>query len=366
MQIQTWKFFQEGTTGSVFHFGRHGLGQEETGIHMPSDSLFAALVVTLARSSTPDAVDAFCQRFLQQPPFVLSSCFPFAGGVRFFPVPQLIMQQNSTLDTDRKKLKKIRYVSEALFRIIIQKGNLDLAFENDKPCNTQVCRLQNGEVLISRAETAALPAEFQAGLKQGKNVNLWREDQRPRVSIDRETNQSNIYIVKMVHYAVECGLWFGIRWLDDDSHLRAEFSNLVQQLAAAGLGAERSSGVGVCSAAEWESVDLPDGRNQPWVSLSRYLPVKEEVPAAVINGTTYRLEGVGGWVNSPAGLGQRRRRVNLLLEGSIFGPLDVDAPGRMVDVRPRYSADPADPGPLGHPVYRNGFALAVGIKGDQS
>jgi hypothetical protein len=58
--------------------------------------------------------------------------------------------------------------------------------------------------------------------------------------------------------------------------------------------------------------------------------------------------------------GQRRRPVNLMTEGSVFGPLDCAAPGRIVDVRPSYEGNPD---PLRHAVYRCGIALAVSLQG---
>ena len=42
MEIDVWHI-----NGNGFHFGRHGLEQEESRIHFPSDSLFAALVARM-------------------------------------------------------------------------------------------------------------------------------------------------------------------------------------------------------------------------------------------------------------------------------------------------------------------------------
>ena len=81
MLLDTWTI-----TGKGFHFGKHGLGQEETLIHLPSDSLFAALAARLAALKGSQAVAEWMQPFCDgDPPFVLSSAFPFAGKVRFFP-----------------------------------------------------------------------------------------------------------------------------------------------------------------------------------------------------------------------------------------------------------------------------------------
>jgi CRISPR/Cas system CSM-associated protein Csm4 (group 5 of RAMP superfamily) len=48
MQLECWNI-----QGASFHFGTHGLGQEQTMVTMPSDSLFGALVARLARTHGP-------------------------------------------------------------------------------------------------------------------------------------------------------------------------------------------------------------------------------------------------------------------------------------------------------------------------
>ena len=83
MQLELWQI-----TGEGFHFGRHGLEQEESGVHFPSDSLFAALVARMVALFGSTEVEEFGKAFLNgKPYFVLSSAFPRAGDVLFFPVP---------------------------------------------------------------------------------------------------------------------------------------------------------------------------------------------------------------------------------------------------------------------------------------
>ena len=72
-------------------------------------------------------------------------------------------------------------------------------------------------------------------------------------------------------------------------------------------------------------------------------------------------ERVAGWVGSPNSKNERRRVVTLLREGAVLGAVDKPVPGQIVDVRPSYP--PANPDPLGHAVWRNGQALAVGYEG---
>jgi hypothetical protein len=53
--------------------------------------------------------------------------------------------------------------------------------------------------------------------------------------------------------------------------------------------------------------------------------------------------------------------VNLLEEGATLSAARSAIPGEMVDVSPLYNGT----NPLGHAVYRSGFALAVEWKGAQ-
>jgi CRISPR type III-A-associated RAMP protein Csm4 len=115
MQIECWSI-----QGTSFHFGQHGIGQEETAVTLPSDSLFAALAARLARSQGAKAVEAFCRPFNEgRPPFVITSTFLRVGEVRFFPVPLRAKRGANTSNVDAKKLKKIEFVSEQIFKQLI-------------------------------------------------------------------------------------------------------------------------------------------------------------------------------------------------------------------------------------------------------
>ena len=108
MQIQTCSI-----KGRRFHFGLHGMGQEETASSMSSDSLFAALVARLARSQGAQVVQEFMVPFLEgKPPFVLTSTFPLAGNVRFFPPPLTSRRPSGKSNGDTKDLKRVDFVSE--------------------------------------------------------------------------------------------------------------------------------------------------------------------------------------------------------------------------------------------------------------
>jgi CRISPR-associated protein Csm4 len=346
MQINYWHIHGEG-----FHFGLHGLGQEETAVALSSDSLFAALIACMAELHGRQAVEDFMAPFVTgETPFVISSTFPFAGEVRFLPLPEGWMRTIEDKSSKRvKELKKVSFVSESLFKALLNGAKLnDLYADSHK--------LQGNSALVGLAEKSNLPED----LRQD-GATLWSVHQRPRVTLGRGAQNSIIYFTGRVSYAKDCGLWFGIRWIKDDPATQSLVEELLVELGYSGLGGERSAGFGGCRIEAAGVMDLPNHEKRAWVNLSRYLPQADEIPALTDPGAAYNIVPVGGWLDSPVSRGQRRRTVNLISEGSLLGPLDRDVPGRVVDVRPSYATDQD---PIGHPVYRCGLALAIGFKGE--
>ena len=347
MQLECWSI-----QGASFHFGQHGLGQEQTMAAMPSDSLFAALVARMARTHGAAAVDQFCQPFVDgKPPFVLSSTFPFAGDVRFLPAPLIGRTDADEVGVHAKKLKKIKYVSQGLFRSLLSGASLAKLYD---PRHS----LQGQEILVSPEDFKRLPPALQQ-----EGAEIWQIRQRPRVALDRSSSASNLFHIGEVRFAADCGLWFAVRWLAQEPALKKTFANLLYELAEAGFGAERAVGLGVAKVRSMSVLDLPDVKRS-WVTLSRYLPVDDEMGGLADERSAYSIKAVGGWLDSPQNMGQRRRAVHLIEEGSVIGlKPERMAPGQMVDVQPRYKTTDGILEPLGHKVYRSGFALAVGLEG---
>lgn len=346
MNLEIWSL-----TGSTFHFGEQGLGQEETRAFWSSDSLFAALVARLAVLEGPEAVEGWMKPFLEgAPPFLLTSLFPFAGGVRFFPVPlAAALPDDKPLPKEirPKDLKRAQFVSESLYRQLLT-GKTLVEIEPG------TVKLHGGKLWLTQAESQKLPESVQ------KEQKLWVVEKRPRVTVERGTNAGTLFHTGTVHFNQNCGLWFGVQWLNVVE--KARFERLLYDLGEAGLGAERSVGYGKGKFAPTGTLELPDPRAM-WTTLSRYLPRQEEM--LVFNGkrTAWRIETVGGWLDSPQKRGQRRRALNFVQEGGTFSLPDGLHPpfGRVEDAAPHY---PNGEKPVPHPVWRCGLAVAVGYGGD--
>lgn len=349
MRVECWHIH-----GGGFHFGDHGLDQEETRVTLASDSLFSALLARLAETQGQAALQAWMAPFLAgSPPFRLSSTFPYAGKVRLFPRPEAALRSPNETSAAKaaprlKDLKKVAYLSEALFRRV-------LAGERLADLYPAALKLQGGKALIDPSEKAALPD----ALQQDEAAPIWKKETSPRVTLGRGVQNSALYFTGRVWYAPGCGLWFGLAWeAGAQARLGEQLAGLLADLAAAGLGAERSAGYGACQIDPAEVLDLPLAAGAPWVSLSRYLPRPEELPALQWEAAAYTVQRVGGWIASQEGRGQRRRPLNLLAEGATLGGLDGLPVGRIADVQPVYDQS----APLGHPVYRSGLAFPVAIQ----
>ncbi|MFZ5911589.1 MAG: type III-A CRISPR-associated RAMP protein Csm4 [Chloroflexota bacterium] len=347
MNLETYRL-----TGSYFHFGEQGLGQEETRAFWSSDSLFAALAARLAILQGGQVVDDWVQPFLSgSPPFLLTSLFPFAGDVHFFPVPlaaQLPDGRPLPAGVRPKALKKAQFISESIYRqLLTGKSLVDIEPQSKK--------IQGDKVWMTKSEHASLTKQLGAGFKP------WHIEKRPRVTVERPSNASTLFHVGAVYFAPGCGLWFGIQWLDSAAD-QALFASLLADLGEAGLGAERSVGYGKAEITQARSLTLPDPGGL-WTSLSRYLPRQEEMTAFQHQRAAWKVNTVGGWLDSPQKRGQRRRALNMVQEGAVFGaPAGCILPfGRLEDAGPRYKGEEI---PFPHPVYRCGLTVAVGYGGD--
>ena len=361
------------------HVGSRGVDVDEARPTLPADTLFSALVSAWVQTGR-DA-DAWVQPFVgdaPDPPFLLTSAFPFAGDVRFYPAPVDMPQRFSKATVKRrgKAIKRIAWISEALFHAYLAGEPLDdRLFPDDahaEPSGKQGAALQGGTLWLTQEEAARLPqsmrqkpgAPVNRPLRALRQLRVFAMERVPRVAIDRVSDASNIFHAGRTTFARGCGLWFGVQWLHpdaktDDLTYRQAFELLLAHLADSGLGGERTYGYGAFTFAPQSAVPLPEPQPQaPAMLLSRYHPRQDELPAVLGNGAAYRLESVAGWLYSPDGPGQRRKRLHLLGEGSLAIWPGHPA-GDVTDVRPEYEEAPQ---PFPHPVWRYGLALAAGVQ----
>lgn len=371
----------------VFHFGVRGVEQEETGIYFPSDSLFSAIFSAwLAQGRAPEALtDHFPRQVLANDgtvqevyntmaPFLLTSLFPRANQLRFYPVLPLswLLSTGKLAELHQshrlKEVKKIKYISEGLFKQALAGHWLDDWVPTGKspaPAD-QGAYLQDGALWLSRDEIPLLPTAMSQKPAKGDHLKalhrakVWHVDKAPRVTVDRITSASAIFHTGRLCFSPNCGFWFGVQWHTNDAELADGLHAALAILADDGLGAERNSGYGYFSVSDTTMLSLPAPRaGDFFVNLSRYSPKADEVPAVFEDErTAYNLTSVAGWLNSPVEPAQRRRRLWLFGEGSVLQqPEATGSLGKLVDVRPVYPQ-----AQFSHPVWRYGLALPVKIQ----
>ncbi len=347
--------------GSGFHLGREGLDQEVSAETFSSDSFFAALVATLT-ATYPGYVGEFMAQWpgissVLEPPFRVSSLFPIVGDLALLPMPRLRANLGDTHHPGAaKRLKNLTYVSP----IILERLLVGDPVEHWLPLDARSpngLMLENGKVWISRDEAELLPHSWQRlDDRQLYEATIWKTTPVPRVTVDRMTNQGNIFHVGRTVFAEECGLWM-LAEVNREGEL---LEDLLDILADQGIGGERNAGYG---AFDWQSMAAPalpsPDQSHRVMTLSRYNPAPEEWQAGVLgSGSSYGLVDVGGWLATPGRPAQRRKRVRMIEVGSILAA-PVPVVGRIVDVRPDYE----QPGAPDHPVYRSGIALPIGVPG---
>lgn len=351
---------------SGLHIGTRGVDLEESGLGIPSDTLFSALVDAWSRAGGD--VATFVRPFLEKefdPPFLLSSAFPRAGNVRFYPMPvQAEKYFTPTIaGTRRDEIREIRFCSERIFQRA-RKGRMldEFLFEQDeRKLSQNGLALQNGELWLTREEANQLKPAL--GIK---NINddelralryqrVWDSVRVPRVTVNRIDQASTIFHAGRLSFAEGCGLWFGIHWRRADVRIgKTTYEQAVKDcleiLSGEGLGGERSTGYGAFAHDPGEAVDFDEPKpGELAFLLGRYSPLGDS--AALTNAlASYRLIPVAGWFRRQGLAAQRRKRVMFVAEGSLIVPNKIPA-GSVLDVAPDFIKPES--------IYRSGLALAV-------
>jgi CRISPR-associated protein Csm4 len=361
-----------------FHFGTRGVGIEATAVHGPSDTLFSALCYVLRAQFGLAALQDFLAGYTApDPPLVLSSAFPYLlsreeeevegwvppdpfdpdRAIRFYPRPLEPPPGVPDEPKERKRVKKIAWVSEGVFRAWVGGDSLDRHYDPEH-------LVQHGRVWLTAAERARL-----AGWRDEETdaIRLWAVGDVPRVTVDRRASASTVYQAGRVWFQAGGGLWLLARWREDWQE-RGELA--LRVLGDAGVGGERSAGHGQFWPHGPHTLrGLPDptpgGR---FTTLSLYYPQPDELAGALQgDGVSYRLRMRRGWMASPdrteggadepfRGSALRRKAVRMFAEGSILRwPGEKTALGGLADVTP-------DVFKAVHLVYRYGYAYAVGYR----
>lgn len=288
------------------HLSPHELSLDESSPLVPSDTLFSALTwAWIRRGGDPEAwLAPFCQG---DPPFLLTSAFPWIDGEPWFPKPLNLRHNRAWRD--------VPFLPEALF-----------------------FRLARGE---EPGEPPPWPPNGRAP---------WEIAEIPRVSLDRVSLRSNLFYLARVHFREGCGLWLGVAWRAPErpcgnGSFREALEAALAELGETGLGGDRGVGYGRLRFAHVDDVLWPDPKPQGYALLLSRLWPKEEELELLRRARAWRWVEVGGYAETAQGH-VRRLRVRLIVEGSV---VPVALEGGLVDVTPA--------GFQAHKIWRYGLAL---------
>jgi CRISPR-associated protein Csm4 len=359
---------------TALHFGQRGVGVEGTEIFCRADTLFSALCLTLRELDLEggDSLSELLGQFPKgdgvtgSPPFRLTSAFPYAGDVLFFPKPLVPGRLDKEDEEEHgKTLKGVEFVSQDIF----------VSWLNDEPLSGYLVGsnfLHGGDLWVTPAEREVL----EVFCDESGEIRLWEIDTVPRVTVDRVTNKSAVYQAGRVRYQrvttdesdYRAGLWVLVEWPEGDpGGVQASWmQNVLSVLGDSGIGGERSAGYGqfdLEGPTDFTGFEI-QGQGERWLTLAPYHPCPDEVGEEGVLGAhcAYMLLIRRGWVGSPEGMSYRRPLVRMLGEGSVLhhpaGQMRMSY-GDLADVTPAVM-DPASEG-AGHKVWRYGIAFPVPV-----
>lgn len=319
-----------------FHIGERGIGYEGALDFIPADTLFASLC---ANWTLLFGEEQFLSDLLPNgepnwtPPFLISSAFPFAGSVRFYPKPMLPPPEQS------KRWKEVSWVSEGVFEQWLRGETID---------STNLNSLHDGSVILTGGECHSLAEDMK--VRSVENLRLWAIQRAPRVTLDVSTHSSSLFHFGRLSFYEGCGLFFFVRFFNDG--LAEKFKAAVRLMGDEGVGGDRTTGHGSFEPDFIDGIPLfcQPKTSEKFVTLSPLFPKQGEVSSLLSEGCRYSLTVRSGWVGGVFATSLRRRTVRMLSEGSVLCGSADKVWGTMVDVTPNNSP---------HPVYRWGFAFPV-------
>ena len=341
------------------------LGLEKTETYIPADTLFSAICQTWATFYDPTSLTDFFNQYTAENgslPFTLTSAFPYADNVYFFPRPLTLRESKDTPEEvkaeAKKKIKKLQFVSAHLFCHIIS-GHLP-EFSEAKPITITIkgekVYTANGEkVWVSAEENKQLSAALRpSNESENEDITISETATRPRVTIGAQNAGSEIWHLQTLQFNKKCGLWFAADFDNDETKHKIE--TLLRVIGDNGIGGERNAGYGAFDF-DTASIEIPEAQSSnQFMTLSPICPKSADELTHLCKGdVAYTLTPSSGWVSGP-GTVARRKQVNMFVEGSVLNTTH-ETIGRLVDLKPK-----------GHPhsVYRYGYAWQVRLKGTEN
>ncbi|MBR1369679.1 hypothetical protein RJ53_09405 [Methanocalculus chunghsingensis] len=292
---------------------------------LPSNTLFGAICSAMAELGGP--VGDLVAAFEEDPPFLLTSAFPWFGEeekVHLLPAPILPPEKlpGEALFDAAKKLRKVSYLQSGIFASLVEGRLSDDEILRDLDRGDGKYRIGSG-MLYEK--------------KQDHHFEISRSE-IPHNRINRLSVASEAFFASEGFRFSNAGLYFLIDF--KEKAWENEVLAALRLLADRGFGPKVSSGQGACSISFGDTDILPTSTGERIVTLSRYLPDDFDLLG---EDAFYNLVRIRG----RSADGVMKRSVMMLGEGSVFPDTGDDVYGGIARVRD-------DP-----PVVEYGYAFPI-------
>lgn len=267
-----------------------------------SDTLFGAITYAI-NELYPEKIEGMIEAFKDEPPFILSSTFPFIYNndekIRFY--PKIITKSSSNEKVnpqDFKDYKKIKYVEEDLFAKMIN-GDLE---------DIDILKDFNNYYRVNK--TLLLKDKIDVDVKFGENII-------PNNSVNRVTNETEGIFYTSGNEFKNLGLFFIVEFNDED--YVPVINAAIRFLRDRGFGRDISNGKGQFDYEIDDKYSLNDFFNLEnndldyFITLSRFIPTDDDL-SRINEYSSYEIGSKRG--KSPAG--EIRKQIRFFKEGSIF------------------------------------------------
>ncbi len=370
--MSSWKLVKLNFGRNPVHFGRLGIGLEETAERVQSDTLFSAWVSNYARLFGKAKVEELLKRFPKYSEHgKQESSQSFEGKSPAVKISStFIYRQIEGKTTEPKTTYYLPRPMES--PINYPENDLDFfkTYKKQKYLPLEIWRRwyqgegftsEDREELIDRTTKKQTDGNLnKSGMfDYGKTYEI---NKHPKIAVDRITAATNFYHTGLVQFQWEnetSGLYFLLNFPQKDEKLEKELKAALELLGEEGLGGERSSGAGRFTIEwldrlpePWDKVIKSPGTHHTSIALFWDSPITQDF----LENAAYEIQERGGWIGD---VNLRRKMVRMFTEGSVF----LEKPqGKLVDVTPRQLINDDDGTYKFHPVYRSGISLTLPIK----
>ncbi len=300
------------------------LSLEKSEVMIHSDTLFSAIANSYAALFEAD------EGFFKDPPFLISSAFPFYKNTLFIKtIPVKWNIDSESREKFRKKIKKTEFIPIEMLKKVISQEKITINENSFKQ-------------------------EF---FQEDIDGPIYTVSERPHSSVSNSTGETHIFYTSSVSFSKDAGLYFLVQFKDEAEKKR--FDAAMYLLSDTGIGGKRSSGHGMFKTEEGGTFQWSYKEGEDYfINISLYHPTEREIKNGLLQNARFVTINRQNWVFSN-GVARpvRSKSVRMFAEGSILKNTE-GAEGDIPDVTPEI---PQEIGRITHRIYRYGklFKLPV-------